>query len=196
MKRTFLLTSILVFILGVVGCVFPYPFEKEPTETTSPPRFIRDSCFPAYSIAVVIDSKDQEVLTLEIQDADIDGDVHFRIFKNYYTCVFDNAESEDCLNTLITEGKISPNSLSSETSDSTEFDEGENISNRTYPFQIAKKLFCSSANGDDSTTSHVIDVVIADAFSGVSGERPFWRAAVGGSDVWTFIVNCVQDMKK
>ncbi len=180
MRRVITGAALIIASL-LTSCVVPIPLEGE-EQTFNPPRFLRDFCLPGYVLSVVVDSEEYETIKLVVQDLDVNDGIEFRIFKDYYQCS-SSSEPSDCHMKLITEGEIPP------TGGDPNSEYGYDVSTYTYP--LKKSLLCSSSSGDTLGSSHLIEVVVTDAFLRDSTRWPYWRNSIGGSDVWSFIVECV-----
>ncbi|MBU1240060.1 hypothetical protein KKF84_10385 [Myxococcota bacterium] len=185
MKRLLFGTTCLA-VLWLSSCVVPFPLEEEEAQTFNPPRFRRDYCLPGYTLSVVVDSIENETIKMVVEDLDINEGIEFRIFKDYYQCA-STTDPSNCHMKLITEGEIPP------TGSEIDSEYGRYV--RTYTYPLKKSLLCSSAAGDTLGSSHIIEVVITDAFLRDANIWPYWRKSIGDSDVWTFRVECVSGFK-
>ena len=175
------LWSVILMVM-LTSCVVPFPLEPEPTETKTPPRFLRDRITPQFKVDVEIDSLQELTLYFVVEDPDIYDEIPFRIYRDYAL-----APDSQKLNTILFTG-----GLPSADPDLPESDDMW-VREQTYPIQ--KKLFCSSERGDISGTQHYVEVVIADAFNANSEVYPKWRATLTPSDVWGFVVVCIKTQK-
>ncbi|MBN2722440.1 MAG: hypothetical protein JXR95_00045 [Deltaproteobacteria bacterium] len=178
--RYFWLISVMALAI-FQSCMVPYPLDEEQQDSKTPPRFLRDYLDPQFYINVSADSSQPVLLTIVVEDPDIYDEIPFRIYKDYALASDSQKQS-----TILVMDKIP-----GVDQDLPESDYGKNVRVLTYP--ISQSYFCDSL--DETGDMHTIEMVIADAFDNSSSVRPFWRATVGPSDVWSFTVVCVKSNK-
>ena len=172
----------LLWLIWLVcaGCIVPADLSEEEEAANTPPRFLRNECDPVFLTTAVIDSGDKLKLTMVVEDLDTADYIPFRIYRDYALAPDTQIQKQM---TIVASESIPPTSL----------DSGSTI--RSFEFNLSQYLLCSSDEGDVSGSQHIIDVVIANGFSNSWSEYPFARSTLGPSDVWSFVVICVQSQK-
>jgi hypothetical protein len=173
-KIKFLL--LMIFPILISSCMVPLSLDEETPQSKTAPRFIRYECDPLFKKDLTIDSNDIFDIEIVIEDLDIDDDIQFIIFKDYYKAVGINEAAAK-----IAYGKITPDHRFPEM--------GKYVRRKIVSF--THKELCSSEDGDSALDEHLIEVVVADSFIFDPNVEPKERASEGLNDVWSFVVVCL-----